>query len=252
MSLLSLRRDCDILPSCLPPLRIRFIVSIKQNAEKDNTVRRVRQAVAKFVKIAVNAGQSWNLVLGSATITGKRVAKGGFAVLYSTRYASPLGEIVMVADALALKGLWLPGQPGGEALLAQAQRRDQAAVLQQGCAWLDRYFCGDCPTPQELPLDPQGSPFRRKVWFRLCEIPYGKLETYGQIARELAAENGGKMSAQAVGGAVGHNPIALIIPCHRVIGAHGNLVGYSGGLALKKRLLKYEGVDIRLLHDPKA
>lgn len=157
----------------------------------------------------------------------------------------------MLADETALKGLWLPGQSGGEELLAQAQRRDLAPILQQGRDWLDRYFCGLRPAPREVPLDPQGSPFRRKVWFRLCDIPYGKLDTYGQIARELAAESGGKMSAQAVGGAVGHNPIALIIPCHRVIGAHGNLVGYGGGLVLKRRLLKYEGVDVRLLHDPK-
>lgn len=171
-------------------------------------------------------------------------------MLYSTRYSSPMGEILLIADDMALKGLWLPGQRVDQALAAQAQRMDGAPLLQRGCAWLNRYFCGLRPTPQEIPLDPQGSDFRRRVWRRLCSIPYGQLETYGQIAREMAAEQGGKMSAQAVGGAVGHNPIALIIPCHRVIGANGNLVGYGGGLVLKKRLLKYEGVDIRTLHDP--
>ncbi|UWP68043.1 methylated-DNA--[protein]-cysteine S-methyltransferase [Subdoligranulum variabile] len=172
-------------------------------------------------------------------------------MLYYTNYDSPLGSILMLASEKALMGLWLPGQTIDQERLAQACRRDSAPMLEQGRSWLDRYFCGQRPTPQEIPLDPQGSDFRRAVWHRLCRIPYGQLETYGQIAREMAEPKGGKMSAQAVGGAVGHNPIALIIPCHRVIGANGNLVGYGGGLALKKRILQYEGVDIRDLHDPK-
>lgn len=171
--------------------------------------------------------------------------------LYSTRYHSPLGEIVLLASEEALVGLWLPGQEPDRELLAQAEWRERAPLLVQGCAWLDRYFCGRCPTPQEIPLDPPGTAFRKQVWRRLCRIPYGSLVTYGEIAREMTRETGKRMSAQAVGGAVGHNPIALIIPCHRVVGAEGNLVGYAGGLALKRRLLKYEGVDTRVLHDPR-
>lgn len=171
-------------------------------------------------------------------------------MLYRMHYDSPLGGILLLASEDALMGLWLPGQHADHTLLEQAEQRENAPILQQGRAWLDRYFCGRRPTPQEIPLDPRGSEFRRRVWQRLCRIPYGKLETYGQIAREMAVESGGKMSAQAVGGAVGHNPISLIIPCHRVIGAHGNLVGYAGGLALKKRLLQYEGIDLRTLHAP--
>lgn len=172
-------------------------------------------------------------------------------MLYCTNYDSPLGTILLLAADEALVGLWLPGQNVNKELLAQAQRRDHAPILELAKAWLDRYFCGQRPMPQEIPLEPRGSDFRRAVWRRLCRIPYGQLETYGQIAREMAEQSGGKMSAQAVGGAVGHNPISLIIPCHRVIGANGNLVGYSGGLALKKRILKYEGIDIRTLSDPK-
>lgn len=172
-------------------------------------------------------------------------------MLYYTNYQSPLGQILLLATDEALTGAWLPGQEPDQKLLAQASYRDQAPLLVQGRTWLDRYFCGLRPTPQELSLAPRGSPFRQKVWKRLCEIPYGQLVTYGQLAREMAVQEGGKMSAQAIGGAVGHNPISLIIPCHRVIGANGNLVGYGGGLALKKRLLKYEGIDIRGLHDPK-
>lgn len=171
-------------------------------------------------------------------------------MLYFTHYDSPMGEIRLLASEDALVGLWLPGQNVDSSLAAQAVRQDHAPMLEKGRAWLDRYFCGAKPLPEEIPLAPQGSDFRKRVWHRLCKIPYGQLETYGQIAKELAAEDGGRMSAQAVGGAVGHNPISLIIPCHRVIGAHGNLVGYAGGLALKKRLLKYEGVDIRKLHAP--
>lgn len=171
--------------------------------------------------------------------------------LYTTAYDSPLGEILLLTNEEAVMGLWLPGQRPDTRLLAQAQRRDRTPLLVQTRDWLDRYFCGRCPLPQELPLAPQGSEFRQRVWQRLCRIPYGQLVTYGQIAREITSETGKKMSAQAVGGAVGHNPIALIIPCHRVVGTDGSLVGYAGGIALKRRLLRYEGVDLSKLHDPK-
>lgn len=176
--------------------------------------------------------------------------RGTTGMLYYTNYPSPLGEILLLATEEALAGVWLPGQAVDQKLLAQAQRWDQAPMLVAGCAWLERYFHGACPVPQELPLAPQGTPFRQRVWKRLCEIPYGQLVTYGQLAGEIAKADGHKMSAQAVGGAVGHNPISIIIPCHRVIGANGSLVGYGGGLALKKRLLEYEGIDIRTLYDP--
>lgn len=175
---------------------------------------------------------------------------GDLDLLYYTNYPSPLGSILLLASEEALTGLWLPGQSVNEKLLAQAIRQDHTLILEQGCDWLDRYFRGLRPSAEEIPLAPQGSAFRRKVWQRLCRIPYGQLETYGHIAREIAAEGGGKMSAQAVGGAVGHNPISLIIPCHRVVGTNGSLVGYNGGLSLKKRLLQLEGVDMRMLHDP--
>ena len=119
------------------------------------------------------------------------------------------------------------------------------AVFDQTKRWLDLYFSGREPgfTPA---LNPAGSAFRRAVWEILLKIPYGKTTTYGQIAREIAAARGlAKMSAQAVGGAVGHNEISIIIPCHRVIGAHGNLTGYAGGIDRKIKLLKLEGVDMR-------
>lgn len=170
--------------------------------------------------------------------------------LYTMTYDSPLGPILVAAEEEALVGLWLPGQKPDAGLLAAACPRDRAPQLVAARAWLDRYFCGQRPSPRELSLAPRGTAFRQQVWRRLCAIPYGQLTTYGAIAREISAETGRTMSAQAVGGAVGHNPISLIIPCHRVVGAGGNLVGYAGGLALKKRLLKYEGVPVQTLHDP--
>ena len=124
------------------------------------------------------------------------------------------------------------------------------AVFDQTKRWLDLYFSGREPgfTPA---LNPAGSAFRRAVWEILLKIPYGKTTTYGQIAREIAAARGlAKMSAQAVGGAVGHNEISIIIPCHRVIGAHGNLTGYAGGIDRKIKLLKLEGIDMRGLFTP--
>lgn len=124
------------------------------------------------------------------------------------------------------------------------------AVFDQTRRWLDLYFSGREPgfTPA---LNPVGSAFRRAVWEILLKIPYGRTTTYGQIAREIAAARGlAKMSAQAVGGAVGHNEISIIIPCHRVIGAHGSLTGYAGGIDRKIKLLKLEGVDMRGLFTP--
>lgn len=124
------------------------------------------------------------------------------------------------------------------------------AVFDQTRRWLDLYFSGREPgfTPA---LNPVGSAFRRAVWEILLKIPYGQTTTYGQIAREIAAARGlAKMSAQAVGGAVGHNEISIIIPCHRVIGAHGNLTGYAGGIDRKIKLLQLEGVDMQGLFTP--
>lgn len=124
------------------------------------------------------------------------------------------------------------------------------AVFDQTRRRLDLYFSGREPgfTPA---LNPVGSAFRRAVWEILLKIPYGKTTTYGQIAREIAAARGlAKMSAQAVGGAVGHNEISIIIPCHRVVGTHGSLTGYAGGIDRKMKLLQPGGVDMRGLFTP--
>lgn len=161
----------------------------------------------------------------------------------TTTYASPVGCLTLACDGDKLVGLWLEGQKYfGAGLAPQLLPKDNVPVLAAAKRWLDRYFCGEQPHPGELPLAPLGSAFRQEVWRILCDIPYGAVTTYGDIARQLAALRGlQSMSAQAVGGAVGHNPISIIIPCHRVVGTNGSLTGYAGGIAAKEALLHLEG-----------
>lgn len=157
---------------------------------------------------------------------------------YRTQTPSPLGGLILASDGEALTGLWLPGQKYfGATLKNDAEERADLPVFAQARAWLEAYFAGRRPDPRQLPLAPQGSAFRKRVWAVLLDIPYGETVTYGQIAREI-----GCASAQAAGGAVGHNPISIIVPCHRVLGARGDLTGYAGGLQAKRFLLRLEGV----------
>lgn len=169
-----------------------------------------------------------------------------------TTIPSPLGELTLAGDGEALCGLWLPKQKyfGGR-VLSQAVREDGLPVFDATRRWLERYFRGERPSPGELPLRPVGSEFQRTVWKLLLEIPYGQVTTYGSIAARMAAAMNGAMSGQAVGGAVGHNPISIVIPCHRVVGSHGSLTGYAGGIAVKVRLLTLEGADISGYKIPK-
>lgn len=167
------------------------------------------------------------------------------------RYTSPLGGITLASDGTALTGLWFDGQKYyAESLPAEYEERS-LPVFGQTEEWLGIYFSGRAPlfTP---PVSMQGaSGFRRRVWEILSEIPFGKTATYGAIAERIERETGRRVSAQAVGGAVGHNRISLIIPCHRVIGADGSLTGYAGGTDKKLALLKMEGADIKDLFIPK-
>lgn len=162
----------------------------------------------------------------------------------------------MVSDGQSLVGLWIENQINFQKTIEDAVAiNDDIAAFVQAKEWLDRYFAGEAMSIGDLPLSLKGSPFREKVWSILCDIPYGKLVTYGDIAKEISASSAAgrgsaqakapaKMSAQAVGGAVGHNPISIIVPCHRVIGADGKLTGYGGGLDLKIKLLELEGFTI--------
>lgn len=173
-------------------------------------------------------------------------------MLYAFRLPSPLGTLTLASDGIHVVGLWIEGQKYFQSSLTEKPVLcDDLPVLVRASRWLDRYFSGERPSPSELPLAPAGSAFRQFIWQELCRIPYGKVVTYGHLA-ELAALAFHKknMSAQAVGGAVGHNPISIIIPCHRVVGTNGSLTGYAGGIDKKIRLLELEGVNTNAFHVP--
>lgn len=165
-------------------------------------------------------------------------------------YHSPIGRLLLSADEIGLTGVWLEGEKYFAHGLPADRREACTPILADTKRWLDEYFSGKEPDFMP-PLHPIGSPFRQAVWQILRRIPYGKTVTYGEIAREMARQKGlPKMSAQAVGGAVGHNEISILIPCHRVVGAKGNLTGYAGGLSRKIQLLTLEGVDTSRLYIP--
>lgn len=159
---------------------------------------------------------------------------------YIHYYDSPLGRLTLVSNERALKGLWFDRQKYSDAVNPADYEKKELPVFAQADRWLALYFSGR--EPDFLPpLAPEGTPFRKAVWEILLTIPYGETMTYGEIAQEMAKQRGvSRMAARAVGGAVGHNPISIMIPCHRVIGADGSLTGFAGGLAVKEKLLRME------------
>lgn len=170
---------------------------------------------------------------------------------YVQHYDSPLGGILLAADESGITGLWFDGQKYFARDLPAERVEQNTPALAEAKRWLDIYFTGGEPdfTP---PLHPIGSGFRQAVWNILLQIPYGQTTTYGEIARQLAAKQGlARMSAQAVGGAVGHNEISIIIPCHRVVGTNGSLTGYAGGIDRKVKLLELEHTDMSGFFVPK-
>ena len=171
--------------------------------------------------------------------------------IFTQHYTSPLGGMLLAADERGLTGLWFDGQKyfGGHLPAVHTER--QTPILAQTKRWLDLYFTGKKPDFLP-PLHPDGSAFRQAVWALLLQIPYGQTTTYGALAKQLAAKLGRpRMSAQAVGGAVGHNEISILVPCHRVVGTGGSLTGYAGGVDKKKALLELEGVSMEGLFVPK-
>lgn len=170
---------------------------------------------------------------------------------FMQHYDSPLGGILLAADEIGLTGLWFDGQKYFARGLSPEREERELPVLLEAKRWLDIYFTGK--EPDFLPpLHPVGSAFRRFVWEILLQIPYGRTTTYGEIARLLSEKRGlSRMSAQAVGGAVGHNAISIIIPCHRVVGTNGSLTGYAGGVDKKVKLLELEHADMTGFFVPK-
>lgn len=163
-------------------------------------------------------------------------------MIYTSTYASPLGKILLASQNNELIGLWFEGQKYYlGSIKEETKEKNDEEILIKARKWLDKYFKGKKPDIKELAINPVGSSFQKEVWKILCEIPYGSKITYKEIAVKLAKERNLKsISAQAVGGAVGHNPISLIIPCHRVVGTNGKLIGYAGGLDKKLYLLNLE------------
>ena len=169
---------------------------------------------------------------------------------YTMHYDSPLGKILLAADEEGLTGVWFEAQKYFAAKLPPEHEEGIMPVLGDACRWLDVYFSGREPdfTPK---LHLIGSDFRQAVWALLLQIPYGQTTTYGALAKQLAEKQGRlRMSAQAVGGAVGHNRIAILIPCHRVVGTNGSLTGYAGGIDKKEKLLRMEHVNMERFFVP--
>lgn len=159
---------------------------------------------------------------------------------YTTFYESPIGRMLLAADDAGLTGLWFEGQKYFARCLDRETEEKELPVFAEAKRWLDIYFSGKEPdfTP---PLHFIGTDFQKEVWEILCAIPYGQTMTYGAIADQLAKKRGlSRMSAQAVGGAVGHNNLSIIVPCHRVVGSDGSLTGYAGGIERKTFLLNLE------------
>lgn len=161
---------------------------------------------------------------------------------YITHYLSPLGDLLLAADEMGLIGVWFADQKYYASSLEKEYVEIEILLFNQVKHWLDLYFSGKNPS-FTLPLHMIGTPFQKEVWNMLCTVPYGKTITYGELAKQIAQKKGlSHMSAQAIGRAVGKNPISIVVPCHRVVGAKGTLTGYAAGIEKKEELLKLEGI----------
>lgn len=168
----------------------------------------------------------------------------GRKMIYTCTIDTPLSAVTVSAEEGMITGLWFIGQKYYPAGTESWMTKPDYPVFEALRAWLSGYFAGMAEAPG-LRLAPRGTPFQKEVWEMLLQIPYGQVTTYGEIARKLAAARGlPSMSAQAVGRAIGHNPISILIPCHRVVGSNKSLTGYAGGLDKKAALLRLEGVDL--------
>lgn len=169
---------------------------------------------------------------------------------YTAAYQSSVGDVLLAADEIGLTGLWFEGEKFYALSLDPEHEERETPIFAITRRWLDIYFSGHEPDFMP-PVHMIGSEFRRCVWELLLQIPYGTTVTYGDLARQVARRRGlRRMSAQAVGGAVGHNEISIIVPCHRVVGTNGSLTGYAGGVDKKRRLLELEGVDMEKFFVP--
>ncbi|MDR1177111.1 MAG: methylated-DNA--[protein]-cysteine S-methyltransferase [Treponema sp.] len=163
---------------------------------------------------------------------------------YIQKIRSPVGMLTVSSDGKNICGLWIEGQKYFAKTLEKDVLEQNLPIFGKVQKWLDIYFSGEEPDFMP-PLMPKGSPFQKSVWANLSKIPCGKTTSYGELAKQFELDNKGRRtSARAIGGAVGHNPISILIPCHRVIGKNGNLTGYAGGIAVKIKLLELEGITL--------
>lgn len=170
---------------------------------------------------------------------------------YKRYYKAPIGRIAITSDGEYITGLWLPNQIDFEKKFDDEFIEAELPIFDKVERWLDAYFSGNNPK-LDFPLKANGTVFREQVWSVLLDIPYGQTITYGEIAKKIAKMRGkSRMSSQAVGGAVGNNPISIIVPCHRVVGKDGSLTGYGGGIDTKIELLKVEQVNLDAFYRPK-
>ena len=169
---------------------------------------------------------------------------------YITKINTKIGPVTLASDGTNLIGLWIDGQKYYASNIKETVVKNNLPIFKDTIKWLNEYFEGKEPKTT-LKLKLEGSNFRKDVWNILLTIPYGSVITYGDIAKKLEQKYKRKMSAQAVGGAVGHNPISIIVPCHRVVGTNGNLTGYAGGIDKKIKLLKLENINFEKLFVPK-
>ena len=174
-------------------------------------------------------------------------------MIYKTYYNSPVGKLLIASKDGKLIGLWIEGQKYYLGKIKdELIENDKEEILVKTKKWLNKYFLGENPKISDLDISLNGTSFEKVVWELLKKIPYGEVTTYKELSKKVAKKLGKeKMSAQAVGGAIGHNPISIIIPCHRVVGKDGSLTGYAGGIDKKVKLLKQEKVNMEKLYIPK-
>lgn len=192
-----------------------------------------------------DGGAARKVVRKGASAPRKDAGAGAGTTYVTTFETGMIGTLTLASDGERISHCWFEHDRNWDADAAKTYvRKDDLPVFDIACRWLRRYFAGERPDPSELPLGLSGTPFRMAVWGQLLRIPYGQTVTYGELAERVESQTGRRTSARAVGGAVGHNPICVIVPCHRVVGSGGSLTGFAGGIEVKARLLAAEGVKM--------
>ena len=192
-----------------------------------------------------DGGAARKVVRKGASAPRKDAGAGAGTTYVTTFETGMIGTLTLASDGERISHCWFEHDRNWDADAAKTYvRKDDLPVFDIACRWLRRYFAGERPDSSELPLGLSGTPFRMAVWRQLLRIPYGQTVTYGELAERVESQTGRRTSARAVGGAVRHNPICVIVPCHRVVGSGGSLTGFAGGIEVKARLLAAEGVKM--------